>query len=602
MSVASKLKDPPRVRYRLLEFINKDLMYPVYQPIIDICRNNVLGYEVLTRGHPPMESPGHFFEAAKEHDLSWEIDEACRMTFFRDLAVNPDFHQHRFFINVLPSVFTDERFHRCFSANTIHEIGIKPEQIVIEITEREHVPDQPALERSSKYFKSQGFAIALDDVGSGHSGLKTLSICTPDYMKLDMSLIRNISSNTYNQHMVRFLCEFASQVQAKIIAEGVETYEELLTLLRLGVRNVQGFLFSHPLKQPSIPDPSIMAKVRIAWNEFHYDDMERLDGLASLVIRGKTIEKNTISCESLHNKMKKEKSYRDHIVILDNGKPCGLLTPQSFFLKTGGAFGYPLFQKRLVDEIAKSDFLKVRCDSSVRTLSKLAMERCSDDIYDPVVVIDQKGFFLGTVTMKRIIARAGELEVEKAMNTNPLSGLPGNRHIEKWIYNYQKKKEHFTLIYVDLDHFKQYNDRYGFLCGDKLIQAAANILTNAMDSLPSGSRVAHIGGDDFVCVCPGNVNPEVLEGICVNFDIQKKKLFSPDDIKKGYYEGLNRNDELAQIPIVTMSLAVIDSNRLDPNIHAARIAEIAASLKHKVKQNTQKYQRSSFLFERRSYF
>jgi len=601
MSTADQLDDSSIVRYQLMELINKDLMYPVYQPIIDVCRNNVSGYEVLTRGHPPMESPGHFFEAAKEQDLSWEIDEACRMTFLRDLAENPDFHKHRFFINVLPSVFTDERFHRCFSADTIYAIGMKPEQIVIEITEREHVSDQSALERSSKYFKSQGFAIALDDVGSGHSGLKTLSLCTPDYMKLDMSLVRNISHNTYKQHMVRFLCEFASQVQARIIAEGVETYAELMTLLRLGVRNVQGFLFSHPLKQPSAPDASIMAKVRIAWNEFHYDDTERLDGLASLVIAGKTIEKGSLSCENIHEMMKKEERCMDHIVILEQGKPCGLVTRQSFFLKTGGAFGYHLFQKRLVDEISKSDFLKVRCDSSVRTLSKLAMERCSDDIYDPVVVIDQKGFFLGTVTMKRIIARAGELEVEKAMNTNPLSELPGNRHIEKWIYNYQKKKEHFTLIYVDLDHFKQYNDRYGFLCGDKLIQAAANILTNGMDSLPSGSRVGHVGGDDFVCVCPGSVNPEALDGICVNFDILKKKLFSPEDIKKGYYEGLNRNDELVQIPMVTMSLAVIDSHRLDPNIHTARIAEIAASLKHKVKQNTQKYQRSSFLFEKRSY-
>jgi diguanylate cyclase (GGDEF)-like protein len=600
MAIPLKIDEAVKERDQLMELIEKDLLYPVYQPIIDVCRNNVCGYEVLTRGQPPLESPGKFLEVARENDLAWEIEHACRMSFLRDLISNTRLHGNKYFINVSPSVFIDQRFHQCFSAQTITAIGMKAEQIVMEITERDSIEDYKALQKSVKYFKSQGFAIALDDLGSGHSGLRTLTECTPDYLKLDMSLVRDISKDPYKQQMVRFLCDFASQVQAKIVAEGVETWAELLTLLRLGIRLFQGFLFSPPVQSPTVPDTSLMEKLRIAWNEFHYEENDQLEGLASLIIRGYTIKKGTMTCEKLHYEAKNS-VFKDHLVILEDGRPYGFITRQSFFLKTGGAFGYDLYQKKPVEEICKRDFLSVKFDSSIRTLSKLAMERKNEDIYDPVVVVDSLGYFLGTVTMKQLIIRSSELEVEKAMNSNPLSGLPGNRHIENWIFSYQKNQQLFTLIYADLDKFKQYNDRYGFLCGDKLIQATANILIAAKDVLPSGSRVGHIGGDDFVCVCPGEVLPEVLDGICVEFDRLKMKLFSSEDITKGFYEAKGRNGESIHVPLVTLSLAVLESRRFHPNTHPARIAEIAAGLKHKVKENTGKYGRSSFLFERRSY-
>jgi len=585
----------------LMGLLRKDGMSSVFQPIVDICRNNVCGYEVLSRGSAPIESPGVFLEIARKNNLTWEVEEACRRAALKNISLQPEISRQKYFINVSPAVFIDPKFPQVFNPEIIGQFNITPSQVVLEITERESIKDYSILESNARAFKSMGFQIAVDDLGAGHSGLRTLTICTPDYLKLDMSLVRDISKDPYKQHMVRFLCDFASQVDSKVIAEGVEEWAELLTLIRLGVRFVQGFLFSRPLRSPAEPDLSTMERLRMAWNDIQYEDNERLEGLASIIIRGRTIVKNSLTCEELHKEMKNDNQL-NHLVILDEvGKPLGLVTRQGFFLKTGGAFGYDLFLKKKVDEIAKKDFLLVKYDSSIRNLSKLAMERKSEEQYDPVIIVDHQGYFIGTVTMKQIIARSSELEIDKAMNANPLSGLPGNRHIENWIFQAQRSGEFYSIIYGDLDNFKQYNDKYGFLCGDKLIRATANILREGLHDLPEGSRLGHVGGDDFVCLCPGKVAPEMLDGLCMCFDKLKRKLFTAEDLRSGYYTAHSREGKLEHIPLVTLSLSVLESDKIDRNTHPARIAEIAASLKHKVKQITQKYGRSAFLFERRSY-
>jgi len=600
MGIPLEFTEAIQERDQLMRLIKGKLLYPVYQPIIDVYRNNVVGYEVLTRGVPPMESPSMFLGAAGKYDLSWEIEHECRMSFMDGLTANRDFQSNRYFVNVSPAVFVDKRFHKSFSAKMVKSFGLRPEQIVMEITERDPITDYGILKEASKYFKSQGFGIALDDLGSGHSGLCTLVECIPDHLKLDMSLVHGIAEDAYKQQMVHFLCKFAPHVHSRIIAEGVETWAELVTLLRLGVRFFQGFLFGIPERQPTMPCHAVMEKLRMAWNEFNHGDNDKLEGLASLIIRGFTIEKDSVLCEDLHE-LAKRGVFHDHLIILDDGKPFGLITTQNFFLHTGGAFGYSLFQKKKVDEICKRNFLSVRYDSSVRTLSKLAMERENANIYDPVVVVDASGFFMGTVTMKQLISRASELEVDRAMNSNPLSGLPGNRYIESWISGYQQNGQPFTLIYADLDNFKQYNDRYGFLSGDKLIKMTADLLVKSVDKLPQASTVGHIGGDDFVCVCPGSVSPDILSCICTDFDDMKKGLFSGEDVERGYYEGKERDGKIVNIPLVTLSLAVLESDRLDPDMHPAMIAEIAAGLKAKVKDNASRDGRSSFLCERRSY-
>jgi EAL domain-containing protein (putative c-di-GMP-specific phosphodiesterase class I) len=101
------------------------------------------------------------------------------------------------------------------------------------------------------HYVKQGFKIALDDFGAGHSGLVTLVALTPQFLKLDRELIRSIECNPYKQQLVKAIGSFAQNVDTRLIAEGVETSKELETLMELGIRYVQGFLLAHPRPEPA---------------------------------------------------------------------------------------------------------------------------------------------------------------------------------------------------------------------------------------------------------------------------------------------------------------------------------------------------------------
>ena len=137
-----------------------------------------------------------------------------------------------------------------FTQALLKEYGIDQKQIVIEITEEKSFADFLHFEKLVAHYANQGFKIALDDFGSGYSGLITLIASTPHYMKLDMALVRDIHKHDYKQKLVKAIIAFASSVNARLIAEGVETVEELEVLIRYGIRYAQGFLFGLPESEP----------------------------------------------------------------------------------------------------------------------------------------------------------------------------------------------------------------------------------------------------------------------------------------------------------------------------------------------------------------
>ena len=155
-----------------------------------------------------------------------------------------------FFINVSPDICSDPRFLERFTQTRLEEFGIDQKEIVIEITEEKSFADYLHFERLVAHYANQGFKIVLDDFGSGYSGLIELIASTPHYMKLDMVLVRDIHKHDDKQKLVKAIIAFASSVNARLIAEGVETLEELEVLVRYGVRCVQGFIFGLPESEP----------------------------------------------------------------------------------------------------------------------------------------------------------------------------------------------------------------------------------------------------------------------------------------------------------------------------------------------------------------
>ena len=236
-----------RLRAEFDEVIEKGRIACVYQPIVKLDDFSVLGYELLARG--PVDSelhrPDALFEVARDEDRVPELDRLCRMTAARGSTTLPS-HYLRF-INTEPL----NLFFHSHSDLFIQEfIAATPEdlrgQTVMEITENSVIDDFARMRDVVRRLREQGFRIAIDDAGAGYAGLQTMVEIEPDFIKLDMSLIRNLGSSLVKQKLVGTLRDFCHQADITLMAEGIETRDQLDTLIRLGIEYGQGFLFAHP--------------------------------------------------------------------------------------------------------------------------------------------------------------------------------------------------------------------------------------------------------------------------------------------------------------------------------------------------------------------
>jgi len=128
----------------------------------------------------------------------------------------------------------------------LKKFGINPENVVFEITEKNNVSDINSFKKVIDNYKDQGYKIAIDDTGSGYSGLKLITDIHPHFIKLDMSLVRDLDKDGLKYALIKTLYEFCQVADIKVIAEGIETKEELSTLIDIGVHFGQGYYIQKP--------------------------------------------------------------------------------------------------------------------------------------------------------------------------------------------------------------------------------------------------------------------------------------------------------------------------------------------------------------------
>ena len=166
---------------------------------------------------------------------------------------------------------------------------------------------------------------------------------------------------------------------------------------------------------------------------------------------------------------------------------------------------------------------------------------------------------------------------------SPLTGLPGNVQIHAELKKRISRRETFSVLYLDLDNFKAYNDVYGFLKGDQIIEFTAETIVNLIHSDEiDNSFVGHIGGDDFVAIVPGNDCERLCQNMLAYFDKNVGKFFTEEDLEKGYIEVANRKGIIEQFPLTSLSIGVVvaDEGRFH---NILEIGEIGAQVKHAAK-------------------
>ncbi len=189
--------------------------------------------------------------------------------------------------------------------------------------------------------------------------------------------------------------------------------------------------------------------------------------------------------------------------------------------------------------------------------------------------------------------------IVRLMYTNrrvsPLTGLPGNVQIQTEMKKRLLKKEHFAILYFDLDNFKAYNDLYGFTKGDEIIKFTARVISrNIHNSDTENSFVGHIGGDDFVAIVNNADYEQICKKVIQEFDEKVLQYFSKEDVQKGYLEVANRRGIMEQFPLITISIGVVDVE-VGRFRNVLEIGEVGAQVKHIAKTTVG----SSYIINRR---
>ncbi|GAB7386699.1 hypothetical protein BSNK01_05350 [Bacillaceae bacterium] len=239
----SPWKERKERRAYLHDLLTNHKIVHVYQPICDLRNDRVYGHEALLRvkGDGVLQNPLELFALAHDAGLSYELD---REALSSGLLRRPQGDGY-LFLNILPSTLVHERFWRDFPA-LVGRANIAQSRIVLEITESESMPSLSSLQASLRRLKEYGVLVALDDFGIG-SSLQLFLELTPEIIKIDRMLVKEIEQSPRKQMVVRviqFLCRKNSLI---LIAEGIETKEELEVLKRLGIRFGQGYLLGTPI-------------------------------------------------------------------------------------------------------------------------------------------------------------------------------------------------------------------------------------------------------------------------------------------------------------------------------------------------------------------
>lgn len=236
---------------QLVKIIQKGALTFYFQPVIELATGEIYGYELLVRGVDDTGElifPDKLFEWARKGDMLFYLDRACRELSLKIASAKGI--KKNIFINFIPTAIYDPQYCLQSTVKWAKQLNFDPQKIIFEVVESEHVEDLEHLKEILQYYQSQGFRVALDDVGSGYSSLNMLIKLHPDIIKVDRGIIDHIDTNDINQSVFKAIAQIAKENNITLLAEGIERVEELEFCKANGANLAQGYYFAKPSAEP----------------------------------------------------------------------------------------------------------------------------------------------------------------------------------------------------------------------------------------------------------------------------------------------------------------------------------------------------------------
>lgn len=548
----------------------------LFQPIFGLAAGKLLGYEALVRGPRGslLELPLDLFARAAHYGRLAELDARCRDVVFAGFAALG--LDATLFLNMTPDGLMAWSTDAGASVTLLQQLGLSPASVVVELTEFKPSTGYQELKAAVERLRAHGFRLALDDMGEGFSNLRLWSELRPEYVKLDKHFAYRLQQEPFKEQVVRSVVELARASRAQLIAEGIETLQEMRILQQLGVSYGQGYLLGRPQSSPH--RAPIEAAAIFSANSG-----------PALPVNGRlTARELCIGIRELAPEEPNETAYQRFaadpelfaIPVVEQGETIGILRRHALLESFARPFNRELFGKKPCVTMADREPMCVDAALDLHQLSAQVAVSGRNTLIDGFVVTD-RGRYLGMATGFDLIRKITELQINEARYANPLTGLPGNVPISETLALKLQTVRDFVVAYADLDNFKPFNDLYGYSAGDRIICLVARLLLEASDA--SQDFVGHVGGDDFVVVMESPDWHARLERLLPQFEREVRHCFAEEHVAQGGYEVVGRGGDTAFLPLTSLSVGVV-------NCYTGRfasydeVAQAAALVKKKAKQ------------------
>ncbi len=559
------------------KILESESLNAIYQPIVDYKKQVILGYESLVRGpsDSALHNPVMLFDMARRTGSLTELDLLCKRTGIQGFKAKR--LPGKLFLNTTPQGLLEPGHRTGLTLEYLRELGLKPENVVIELTEQYQMTDSHVLSNALQHYREMGFEIAIDDLGAGYSGLTRWAELRPEYVKIDRHFIQNIHTDAVKQSFVRSIIDIAKELNCKVIAEGIESREESQMLMDMGICYGQGYYFGRPQSNPpySIPESLFRGADGFIPRSQPWPVREDIE---DLLTEAPALLSND-NLEQAYRYFVKDDSLTAIAIINAQREPIGLIRRNKLLTTFSSQYGRSLHGAKPVINFMDRSIIMVERSWNIEQVSNLITDNMKEQIEADFIIVDQ-GKYAGLGRVLGLLKKITDLQIRNARYANPLTLLPGNVPLYECLDQLINTQSEFCVAYCDIDNFKPYNDVYGYFEGDRVIKLIAEILRD--NTHKSDDFIGHVGGDDFIVVFSSQDWPERCEKILAAFENHVPSLYTDDDRSLGGIYSQSRDGIEQFFPFMSVSIGVVTPDTKKVISHHD-ISNMATHAKHSAK-------------------
>jgi diguanylate cyclase (GGDEF)-like protein len=338
----------------------------------------------------------------------------------------------------------------------------------------------------------------------------------------------------------------------RVIAEGIENREQYALLLELGVDYLQGYLLGRPERVPSSNAAVLRGLETISIGpsaDCAEDLVLPIPGIPGATTVGEVVE------------IFRANAGWTALAVLDAERPIGLVYRDELLIFLSRPLHPEIYNRKPVSSVMTRETVQVEARARLEQVSRVVTARNARPQRDDFI-ITRNGLYLGLGRTFDLLRQITAQQIQAARHCNPLTGLPGNREIQRHLSQWLARRRHFVACHLDLDHFKAFNDAYGYACGDQVLLHVSQVITQIVR--PRVDFVGHVGGDDFVFLLRSQDWTLRLIAIIEELAASLVNFHSAEHREAGGHVGVDRDGATRQFSLLSASIAAfeVDGSRM----------------------------------------